>query len=564
MNAAAVPHPASAGRSGGEILVAALLAHGIDRAFGVPGESAMPLYDALLTNANRIQFVTCRHEATAAHMAEADGKLRNGPGLCLVSRGPGAMHAAVGVHMAVQNSTPMILIVGQVPRDVRGREAFQEMEYDQIFASTAKWAVEIDDPQRIPETFARAVQISRSGRPGPVVISIPEDVFDETCMVEDMPPLAVESPAPTAAHLGRVRELLQGAERPVVIIGGSGWTPQDAQSVLGFATANELPIVAAFRSQGIVGFREENYCGDLGFGVSPALAARIKSADVILAIGDRLCDITTQGYQLIEAPEPKQRLIHVYPGAEELGRVFRAELPIHSGIAPFVAALGDLRLAPHAGWTEWRQAMRREFLAFKTPGPLRQGLDMSRVVAFLNERLPDDAIVTNGAGNYGGWVHRYYQYRSFGAQIAPKGGSMGYGFPAALAAKLRHPERMVVCFAGDGCFSMAMVELATAMQNRIPVVVLVINNGMYGAIRFHQERQFPGRPIGTTLHNPNFAELARSFGAFGEVVESHETFPAAFERAVASQGPAVIELRVDPDLLTPDKTVADVRAMART
>ena len=550
-------------RNGGEILVAALTAHGVDRAFGVPGESALPLYDALLGAANRIQFVTCRHEASAAHMAEADGRMRGGPGVCMVSRGPGAMHAAIGVHTAQQNSGGLVLLVGQVPRAERGREAFQEMNYEAVFGGMTKWTAEIDDTAKIPEMIAKAFQIAASGRPGPVVLSLPEDILDELSDAPDVAPLAIERPAPSTADMAKLQALLQKAERPLLIIGGPGWTPEAAEDIKAFAAANELPMVCAFRSQGIVDDRFENFVGDLGFGVNPKLGARIKASDLLIAVGDRLCDASTQGYSLIVPPKPVQPLVHIYPGKEELGRVFENVLPIHADVAKAAAALKALKLAPPAAWKEARVAMRAEFDAYRTPGARRGAVDMARVVSFLGERLPENAIVANGAGNYCIWVHRYYRYRGFGTQAATKGGAMGYGFPAAIAAKLRYPERPVVAFAGDGCFTMAMAELATVTQQNLPLVILVVNNGIYGAIRFHQEIHFPGRVSGTDLQNPDFAALARSFGLFGEIVEDDADFPAAFERALASGGPALIELRTDAEHISPDKTIADLRALQK-
>lgn len=548
-------------RNGGEILVAALLAHDVDRAFGVPGESALPLYDALLSNANHIQFVTCRHEASAAHMAEADGKMRGGPGVCMVSRGPGAMHAAIGVHTAQQNSSGLVLLVGQVPRAERGREAFQEMNYEAVFGGMTKWTAEITDTAAIPELVAKAFHIAASGRPGPVVLSIPEDVLDELSDAGDVAPIPLERPAPGADDLAKLQEMLQKAERPILIIGGPGWTPEAAEDIKVFAATNELPIVCAFRSQGIVDDRFAHFVGDLGFGINPKLGARIKHSDLLIVVGDRLCDASTQGYSLIVPPKPLQPLVHIYPGKEELGRVFEAVLPIHAGVVETAAALNAMTVKPSAAWREARLAMRSEYDAYRTPGERRGKVDMARVVSFLGERLPDNAIVTNGAGNYCIWVHRYYRYRGFGTQAATKGGAMGYGFPAAIAAKLRHPERTVVSFAGDGCFTMAMAELATVAQQNLPLVIIVVNNGIYGAIRYHQEIHFPGHVVGTDLRNPNFADLARSYGLFGEVVDDDSDFPAVFERALVANRPALIELRTDAEYISPDKTIADLRTL---
>lgn len=413
-------------RNGGEILVAALLAHDVDRAFGVPGESALPLYDALLGAANRIQFVTCRHEASAAHMAEADGRMRGGPGVCMVSRGPGAMRAAIGLHTAQQNSSGLVLLVGQVPRTERGREAFQEMNYETVFGGMTKWTAEISDTAAIPEMVAKAFHIAASGRPGPVVLSIPEDVLDEMSDAADVAPLPLERPAPSASDLAKLQAMLQTAERPILIIGGPGWTPEAAEDIKAFAAANELPIVCAFRSQGIIDDRFEHFVGDLGFGVNPKLAARIKASDLLIAVGDRLCDASTQGYSLIVPPKPVQPLVHIYPGKEELGRVIESVLPIHAGVVETAAALKATAVEPPAAWRDARLAMRDEYDAYRTPGPRRGKVDMARIVSFLGERLPDDAIVTNGAGNYCIWVHRYYRYAP---RPPPKAAPWATAFP---------------------------------------------------------------------------------------------------------------------------------------
>ena len=546
-------------RTGGEILLDALRTHGTDRIFSVPGESCLPFLEALRTDPT-IDLVICRHEAGAAHMAEADGKMTGRPGVCLVSRGPGAMQAAVGIHMAQQNSTPQIVIVGQVPREFRGREAFQEMNYTSVFADMTKWVTEIADARQIPEIVSRAFHVATNGRPGPVVLSIPEDVFEDIREVEDLPRFYMSEPGPTPEALSAVRRFLEKAQRPLMVVGGTGWTTQACSDIVAFAEANDLPIVAAFRAQDIVDNRHANVVGSLGFAISPALKARFNECDLLLVVGDRLGEPSTQAYSLIEAPVPKQTLVHVYPGAEELGRVYRATLPIHSGVAAYAAAARQMPAIPSPRWAAWRATAREDFVRYQAPLSRNSDIDLSCIVAQVRDALPDDAIITNGAGNYAGWVGRFFQFRDRGTQLAPQGGSMGYGFPAAIAAKLRHPERTVVAFAGDGCFLMAATEFATAMQRQVPVVVIVVNNRMYGAIRAHQERAYPGRPVGTDLHNPDFADFARSFGGFGAIVEKTKDFPAAFERAMAAKCPAIIELRVDPEELSPGITVASLRA----
>lgn len=547
-------------RHGGQILIDALRIHGVTRVFGVPGESCLPLLDALRASPD-MQFMMARHEAGASHMAEADGKMQGIPGVCLVSRGPGAMHATVGVHMAFQNSTPMLLLIGQVSRVTRGREGFQEMDYKRVFGDMTKFVAEVDDPATLPEIVSRAFHIATSGRPGPVVLSIPEDVFGEVCTVADAPRYRVTTPVPARDDLHRMRELLQGAARPLVVVGGSGWTAQASEQLLQFAAANDLPVAAAFRSQDVVDNTHPNYVGDLSFGMNAKLGQRVKDADLLIVVGDRMGEVTTRGYTLMTPPVPTQTLVHVYPGAEELGRVYHATLPIHAGPARFAEALGELQRVDASAWRAWRADARADYEAFQKPLQ-RPTLDLSKVVWHLRETLPEDTILTNGAGNYCVWLHRFYSYRKLGTQLAPHGGSMGYGVPAAIAAKLRHPERTVVALAGDGCFLMAATELATAVQYQLPIVIIIVNNALYGAIRLHQEKQFPGQPFGTTLQNPDFAALARSYGAFGETVTRDDAFPDAFARALKAGGPAIIELKVDPNVLSPDKTVDEVRADA--
>ncbi len=539
-------------RSGGQILVAALRIHGTDTIFGVPGESALPIFDALLDERPAMRFIVCRHEANAAHMAEADAKLTGRPGLCMVSRGPGAMHAAVGLHTASQDSTPVILIVGQVPRHHLGREAFQEMDFTKTFADMTKWVAEIHDPDAIPEHVSRAYHIATHGRPGPVVLSIPEDVLSATSDVADGERYHRLETSPSLRDMARLRELLQAAQRPLLIVGGGGWTATDARRITAFAQQNNLPVIAGFRSQDIVDNRSDNYIGDMSLGGSRNLAARIKDADFLLVVGDRLGEVTTRGYSVINCPTPRQILVHVYPGAEELGRIYNAVLPIHSGISQFVAALADLRPVDAEGWRAWRAEGRQDFLAYQQPPAKAPPLNLAKVVLHLREVLPDDAIVTNGAGNCNIWMHRFFSYRQIGTQVAPKSGAMGYGLSAAIAAKLRCPDRVVVGFAGDGCFLMSSPDFATAVHYRLPLVVIVVNNALYGSIRMHQERQYPGRPSGTSLTNPDLVTFARSYDAHGECVECDDDFPAALERALAANRPALIDLRLDSNQLTPD------------
>lgn len=540
-------------RNGGQILIAALRRNGADRMFGVPGESALPVFDALYEPDAGIRFIVCRHETTASHMAEADGKISGRPGICVVSRGPGAMQAALGLHTAWQDSTPMILIIGQVPRSHLGREAFQEMNYVRTFDDMTKWAVEIDSVDRIPEMVSRAFHVAMQGRPGPVVLSIPEDVLGAVSDVPDAAPATVIQAAPSEAQMAEIHALLQNAQRPLVIVGNCGWTSEAADQFRAFVERNDLPVVAGFRSQDVLDNRSSQYIGDISLGCSRPLMARVKTADLLLVIGDRLGDVTTNHYTLFDVPTPQQVLIHVFPGPEELGRVYVPTLGIPANSARFAEALAKLAPLDSKAWVGWRAESRQAYVDYQAPRTDAPPFDLATVIDHLNTELPDDAIVTNGAGNYTIWLHRYYRYRKLGTQIAPKSGTMGYGLPAAVAAQLRYPERRVVCLAGDGCFMMASQDFATLVQQQLPVIVIIVNNAMYGSIRMHQELHFPNRPSGTDLLNPDFAALARSYGAYGEAIDAHQDFPAAFARAVAAKGPAIIELRVNRNQLTPDR-----------
>ncbi|MDO9440756.1 MAG: thiamine pyrophosphate-binding protein [Beijerinckiaceae bacterium] len=539
-------------RNGGQILVAALRVNGADTIFGVPGESALPIFDAFLDETPALRFIVCRHEANACHMAEADAKLTGRPGICMASRGPGAMHASIGVHTAWQNSTPLLLIVGQAPRRHLGREAFQEMDLVKAFAGSTKWSAEINDPDLIPEYVARAYQIAMHGRPGPVMLSVPEDVLSSMSPVSDIAPARRLNPAPTTHDMSQLRDLLQAAQRPLMIVGGGGWTDADVKSLATFAHKNGMPVLAGFRCQDLLDNRDAHYIGDMSLGGSRPLAARISEADFLLVVGDRLGEVTTRAYTSVRCPDPSQVLVHVHPGAEELGRVYNPHLPIQSTVGAFMEALGALQPVDSSRWASWLKDGRRAFLDFQQPKQTAPALDLGRVILRLREALPDNAIVANGAGNCNIWLHRYFSYRQLGTQVAPQSGAMGYGLSAAIAAKLRHPERTVVGFAGDGCFLMASPDFATAVHYGLKLVVIIANNAMYGSIRMHQERHFPGRPSGTSLTNPDFVQLAKSYGAFGERVESDAEFPAALQRALESDGPAIIELRLDPNQLTPD------------
>jgi acetolactate synthase I/II/III large subunit len=543
-------------RSGGRILVDALRQHGTDRAFCVPGESYLDVLDALV-DTPEIQLVVAKHEGAAALMAEADGKLTCRPGICFVTRGPGASHACVGVHTASQDSTPMILFVGQVDREFRGREAFQEIDFAKMFAPFAKWAAEIDSAANIPEYIQRAFRCAMSDRPGPVVLSLPEDILGEICSVEDAAPVPPVQAAVRIEDLKAFQSELTRSRRPLLILGGSGWSKEDCVNVQNFAEKNSLPVVTSFRRQDLLDNEHRCYAGHLGFGLSPQLAARVSKADLLIALGTRLGDVTTVGYTLLKPPRIRQRLIHIHAGADELGRVYEADLPIHAAQANFVAALSTSDPINDPSWLSWTEEAHKDYLEFTTAPPEfpAKGVNLAEIVSQLSRRLPADTTVSNGAGNYTVWVHRFFKYKRPGTELAPTNGTMGYGLPAAIAAKLRYPDRLSICFAGDGCFLMYPQELATALQFNAAVIVLVVNNGIYGTIRMHQEMQFPGRVSGTDLLDPNFVALAQSFGAYAERIESTEDFADAFERAVASRKPALLELCTDKRLLTPNRWV---------
>jgi|HubBroStandDraft_1064217.scaffolds.fasta_scaffold03090_2 acetolactate synthase-1/2/3 large subunit len=538
--------------TGGEILVATLRSQGVDRLYCVPGESYLDVLDAL-HDAPEIAVVSARHEGSAANMAEADGKLTGRPGICFVTRGPGATHASVGVHTAFQDSTPMILFIGQVARHARDREGFQEIDFRAMFAPMAKWAAEIDSATRIPEYVARAFRVATTGRAGPVVLSLPEDM-----LAEEVPPPAYPKPVVSATATPREDDLdtlsamLGKAARPLIVVGGTGWTQAACGNLLTFAQRNRLPIVASFRRQDLIDNRHENYCGHLGLGADPALTERLKSADLIVAVGSRLGENTTGGYALMTPPVPRQALIHIYPDPNELGRVYQPELAIACGLSDFANALPTIEVGGNERRTAWLQDARKAYVKFSTPPPSpARFVDLAAVVAWLSEHLKDDAVVANGAGNYTVWVHRFFRYRQARTELAPVSGAMGYGVPAAIAAKLRYPDREVVAFAGDGDFLMYPQEIGTAVQHHANIVIIVVNNGVYGTIRMHQERRYPGRKIATDILNPEFVALGQSYGAYAERVETTEGFPEAYRRATVSGRPALLELRVDPAQLSP-------------
>jgi acetolactate synthase-1/2/3 large subunit len=538
-------------RNGGKILVDALVRNGVDTVYCVPGESYLPVLDAL-HDAHGVRTIVTRHEGAASNMADAYGKLTGRPGICFVTRGPGATHASNGVHTAREDSTPMILFVGQIESGFIGRGGFQEVDYRQMFGGLAKWVTEIDSLERIPEIVAKAFSVAMSGRPGPVVVALPEDVLFGKGAASDAPAVRVTQAAPAADAMNELHAMLAAAQRPLVVVGGTGWDDEASAAFKRFIVANNLPVAASFRRQDLFDNRDPHYVGQLGLGVSPKLAERAREADLLLVVGSRLAETTSSGYTVVQSPVPVQTLVHVHPDPQELGRTFQARLPINAGMREFAQALDKLP-AVVAPWRAWTEAARADYVAHSTPQPNAdiKGVDLAQVVAHLNDVLPDDAVIANGAGNYTVWVHRFYRYRRPATELAPTNGAMGYGFPAAIAAKLQNPARTVVAFAGDGCFMMYPQELATAMQFGAPLVVIVVNNGMLATIRMHQEREYPGRVSSTDLVNPDFVALAKAFGAHAECVERTEDFPAAFERAQRAGVAALIELRTDPRQITP-------------
>lgn len=550
-------------RHGGRILADQLAIQGVKTAFTVPGESFLAALDGLY-DVHGIQTVICRQEGGASMMAEAWGKMTGEPGVCFVTRGPGAANAMSGLHVAQQDSSPMVLFLGLPASDTEDREAFQEIETKSLFSSFVKWVGVIRDTARIPEYVSRAFHVARSGRPGPVVLGLPEDMLAAAADVADAKAANIPTPVPAASDLDALQSLLGQSERPLMVVGGPGWSAETREKVQSFARRFDLPVVASFRCQDYFDNRHENYVGHAGVGMDPSLAQMIKTADTLLVIGSRLGEATTNGYSMIDIPNPRQNLIHVHPSADELGTVYRAELPINTSAAAFADALETLQSPASPKWAGWREEGRAAYEKTTAPIEVPGNLQYQEILKSLSGSLPENAIVCNGAGNYAAFLHKYFQYKTYRSQLAPTSGSMGYGLPAAIAAKIAAPDRPVVGFAGDGCFMMTCQELATAAQYDLALVMIVVNNGMYGTIRMHQEREYPGRVVGTKLTNPDFAAFARSFGAHGETVEKTEEFAGAFDRAMDSGKLAVIELKLDPEALTPRQTLSEVRAAAQS
>ncbi|HTO41222.1 MAG TPA: thiamine pyrophosphate-binding protein [Rhizomicrobium sp.] len=547
--------------TGGEALVEALKVHGADLAFCVPGESYLAVLDALYGARAAIRLITCRQEGGAANMAEAYGKLTGKPGLCFVTRGPGAANAAIGVHTAFQDSTPMILFIGQADQTMLDREAFQEVDLRAMFAPLAKWSAEIRDANRIPEYIARAFHMAVSGRPGPIVLSLPEDVLNAPCTAPPTKPAIKTEPSPSPDAMHRLAQLLTTAKAPLLLLGGPGWTAAAIADAKSFAETFALPVCTSFRAKDRFDNTHKNYCGDLGIAADAKLVARLKESDCVIAVGARLGEMTTAGYTRLNVPVPAQTLVHVHPSADELNRVYQAELPILSGVAPFLRAAATLTPPPMLHWRSETKIAHEDFASWSRPVAAPGEVNPSDIFAWLNTHLPADAILANGAGNYAGWLHRFYLYRGYPTLLGPTSGAMGYGVPAAIAAKLRYPDRTVVACAGDGCFLMNGQELATAAQYDVAIIVLVFDNGLYGTIRMHQEREYPGHVIATELKNPDFVALARSYGALGFHVKRTEDFAQAFYEAEASKKPALIHITLDPEAITPTTTLSELRSL---
>jgi acetolactate synthase-1/2/3 large subunit len=567
----AIPPSAAAPRTGGRILVDQLLAHGATRAFCVPGESFLAVLDALHDVRDALPLVVCRQEGGAANMAEAWGKLTGEPGICFATRGPGATNASIGVHTAFQDSTPMILFIGQVGSDFVEREAFQEVDYRRMFGQMAKWVASIDRVDRIPEYVQHAFHVATSGRPGPVVLALPEDMLTQVASVADALHYVPVAPAPSAAQAARFGELLAAARRPLLLVGGSFWDDASRGSMQAFAHRFGLPVACAWRFQDAYDNGDAHYAGEVGIGINPRLAKRVLEADLLVAVGVRLGEMTTNGYTLVASPTPVQTLVHVFPGSDELGRVFRAELPVVSGVREFARMLdgfgiagGTLPDAPALAtrWAGWLSDAQRDYADWRVPRAQPGTLDYPRCVLHLDATLPPDAILTNGAGNFATPVHRLYRHRRHKTQLAPTSGAMGYALPAAIAAKLRHPDRVVIAVTGDGDFMMTGQELATAVQYGAHVIVLLVNNGMFGTIRMHQEREYPARVYGTALRNPDFVRLAQAYGCHAERVTETAQFASALERATGAGVPALIELVIDPQAITAGQTIDEIRAKA--
>ncbi len=547
-------------RTGGQILVDQLVAQGVSRIYCVPGESYLAALDAMHDAA--IEVTVCRQEAGAAMMALTEGRLTGRPGVCFVTRGPGATNAAHGVHIAEHDSAPMILFIGQVERAMLGRGAFQEMDYRVFFGSVAKWATEVERPAQIPEVVQRAFHLAMQGRPGPVVIALPEDMLVETAAVADSERVMPTPIWPGLTQMAELQKMLWNAERPIAILGGPGWTQRASAAFARFAERFDMPVAGSFRRASAFDGEHHNYAGEIGLAANPKLRARIESADVVMLVGGRMSEAAAQGYTLFDIPTPRQRLVHVHADAHEIGRNYRPALGIIATSPEFCAALEGVQPPSAIPWSAETRQARADYLAWSEQAPVNPGrVQVSEIMFALRRRVPD-AIFTTGAGNFAIWVGRFLRFRRVEQQLGPTSGSMGYGLPAAIGAARVFPKRTIVCFAGDGDFLMNGQEFATAVHYGLPIVVVLIDNGIYGTIRMHQEREFPGRVIATQLRNPDFAAYARAFGGHGETVEETAAFLPAFERALASGLPSIVHVKIDPEAITPSTTLSEIRAAA--
>jgi len=546
-------------RHGGKILSDQLVKLGVERVFSVPGESFLAALDGLYDSG--IANVVCRQEGGAAMMAEAYGKMTGRPGVCFVTRGPGATNASAGIHIAQQDSTPMVMFVGQIDNRHTDRETFQEVDYRAVFGGLAKWVAQVDHTDRLPEYIGRAFRIALSGRPGPVVLALPENMLSASA---DVPDIHVPEPSEQVVPAGTAQAILHAlaqSQQPLVVVGGPHWSAQAQADLQVFAETQQVPVAVGFRRQDRMDNHHACYTGDLTVGMNPSLARRVREADLLLLLGTRFGDIETQGYSLVDPGQPGKTIVHVHSDPDELGRVYTPDIGI---VATAPAVLRALAGAEHTGeWAAWTAAARADYDAWITPQESPGACKQEDVIKWLSDHLPDDAIVTNGAGNYAAWLHRYFVYKGYGTQLAPTSGSMGYGFPAAISASLQHPDRQVVCLAGDGCFQMTCNEMSTAVQHGAKPIVIVMNNGRYGTIRMHQEKTYPGRVSGTVIQNPDFAALARAYGGHGEVVRTSAEFPAAFARAEAAGTVAIIECQLDEDVLSTGASLSDIRAAAK-
>ena len=548
-------------RTGGQILVDCLRLHGVDTVFCVPGESYLATLDAFHDVQDKIDLVVCRQEGGVTNMADAWGKMTGKPGIAFVTRGPGATNASVGIHTAHQDSTPLILFVGQIARDMAEREAFQEVDYRRMFGEMTKWVAQIDSAARIPEMVSRAFHVATSGRPGPVILALPEDMQTERADTEDGQPYRSAQANPGTTDMDKFRDMLASAKKPMVLAGGGGWSAEACADLAAFAEANRLPVATAFRRQDLMDNRHPNFAGVVGLGINPKLKDRLDDTDLLIVLGPQLGEIVTGGYTYFTFPKPKQTMIHISAGVDELGKVYQADLGINAGMAEFCAAAKAMTPVD-ASWAGEAETAHADYMAFSTPPDMPGDVNYSEIVGWLSDNLPDDAVITNGAGNYTVWVHRFFRYKQYGTQLAPQSGAMGYGVPSGVAAGVRHRDRIVVSFSGDGCFQMNGQEIGTAVQQGVKTIFIVVNNGMYGTIRMHQETHYPKRKSGTDLHNPDFAVLARAYGAHGETVTKTADFEAAFDRCRAAEGPSLIELVIEPDAVLPTSTLSGIQAAA--